>query len=475
MSGSTSVPTVAFTANGFVPPAESAIVAGLDADFNAAFGGDLNTAPTTPQGQLITSEAAIIGDSNDQQVALFNAVDPAYATGRMQDAIARIYFLTRNPAQSTVLQVACVGLGGVVIPVGALISDASGNVYLCTGAGTIPPTGTITLSFAAQVTGPTAVPATNGVSIYQAISGWDSVTVVSGIVGNVVESRADFEFRRSNSVAKNGAGFLPAILGAVLALPNVSDAYVTDNSTGSPVTTGGVTIAAHSLYVCVAGGASADIASAIWSLKNPGCGYTGNTTVTVVDSNSGYSLPYPTYSVTYEAPTVVEISFNVTLADNSAIPSNAILLIEAALANAFSGGDGGPRARIGSTIYASRFYAGVAALGAWAQIIEIQIGSNASPTASFTASISGSTMTVSAVSSGTLAVGQIVYGANVLPGTIITALGSGTGGTGTYVVSTNQTAASETMTSVASTNNSVTMAINQVPQFVAANVNLIEM
>jgi hypothetical protein len=128
---------VSFTDNGFVAPAESAIVTGLDADWNAAFGGNLNTAESTPQGQLITSQAAIIGDSNDQQVALFNGVDPAYASGRMQDAIARIYFLERNPAQSTVLQIACGGEQGVVIPVGALIQDTAGNLYICNEPGTI--------------------------------------------------------------------------------------------------------------------------------------------------------------------------------------------------------------------------------------------------------------------------------------------------------------------------------------------------
>lgn len=68
-------------------------------------------------------------------------------------------------------------------------------------------------------------------------------------------------------------------------------------------------------------------------------------------------------------------------------------------------------------------------------------------TNTFTASISGNTMTVSAVSSGTLAVGQYVYGTGVTTGTYISALGSGTGGTGTYTVNNSQTVGSETITS----------------------------
>lgn len=59
-----------------------------------------------------------------------------------------------------------------------------------------------------------------------------------------------------------------------------------------------------------------------------------------------------------------------------------------------------------------------------------------------TGAISTTTLTVSAVTSGVLAVGQLITGANIAPGTYITALGTGTGGTGTYTVSVSQNAAS---------------------------------
>jgi hypothetical protein len=67
--------------------------------------------------------------------------------------------------------------------------------------------------------------------------------------------------------------------------------------------------------------------------------------------------------------------------------------------------------------------------------------------AAFTASISGTTLNVSAVSSGTLMVGSMVGGAGVAGQTTILALGSGTGGTGTYTVNNSQTVGPEAMTS----------------------------
>lgn len=70
----------------------------------------------------------------------------------------------------------------------------------------------------------------------------------------------------------------------------------------------------------------------------------------------------------------------------------------------------------------------------------------------FTASIAGNTLTVSAVASGTIAVGQVVFGSGVTAGTTITALGTGTGGAGTYTIGGSaQTVSSESMGAASST------------------------
>lgn len=79
--------------------------------------------------------------------------------------------------------------------------------------------------------------------------------------------------------------------------------------------------------------------------------------------------------------------------------------------------------------------------------IRIPVGTTAQrPDAAFTASITDTTMTVTAVASGVIAVGQTINGVGVTENTIITALGTGTGGTGTYTVSVSQTVASSSLT-----------------------------
>ena len=67
----------------------------------------------------------------------------------------------------------------------------------------------------------------------------------------------------------------------------------------------------------------------------------------------------------------------------------------------------------------------------------------------FTGSISGTTLTVTAVTSGTIAINQALFGLGVTNETVITALGTGTGGVGTYTINQSQTVASTLMNSAA--------------------------
>lgn len=460
----TSVPRPVFGPNGFVAPPESEIVTGTTADINSAFGGNLNPAPETPQGQLAVSWAATIGNTFDLFCYMASQFDPAYAEGRMQDALGRIYYLERDPAEPTVVQALCSGAAGVVIPVGALARSVDGNTWNATQAGTVPLTGSITLPFACTTAGPIACPPNSLTTIYRTIPGWDTINNPSeGVLGRNVESRAEFEARRAASVALNAVGVLSAIRANVLNVENVLDAYATENPTGAPVTIGGVVLAANSLFVSVAGGNADDVAKAIWRKKPPGCAYNGSTTVAVIDDNSGYSIPYPSYSVSFTIADALPIIFRVELANNALVPNNAVELVQSAIVAAFAGLDGGARAQIGSTLFASRFYAGIAGLGAWAQIVAISIGSPNNPEAVVTGSIAAATLTVTAVASGALAIGQTITGPNILPGTVITALGTGSGGAGTYAVGKSQTVASGTIHAVLASRDKLTAHIDQVP------------
>lgn len=414
--GTTSVPAISWGPLGPIAPSGPAVLAGCQQDYNVSYNVTFNFNLNTPQGQLTSTLAAAINNSNQTTVYYATQVDPASAQGRMQDAIARINFLTRNPAEPTTLQISCLG-SGATIPAGpinyGLLQDSSGNIYQCTESGTLPVDGgSILLTFAAVIAGPTPVP--SSVSIYQSIPGWDTATVAGGSQGQNSESSQQFELRREQSVAANAVNTNGAILGSVLSVAGVLDAFVIDNPTNAPVTKGGVTIPANTIYVAVTGGIASEVAFAIWNKKPPGIPlYSGNNSQIVTDPNPAYSPPAPSYTITWETPATLQVYFAVSIASSPTVPAAAVAEVQAAIVNAFNGVNAG---------------------------------------ASFTASISGTLMTVTAIASGTIAIGQTISGAGVVPGTTISSLGTGAGNTGTYNVSLTQIVASTTITAAPVTN-----------------------
>ena len=440
MTFTTNVPSPVWNpAMGFIIPTEQAILAGVTADQNTAFGGNLNPALTTPQGQLATSETAIIEESNATFLNLINMVDPAYASGRMQDALGRWYQLARIAAASTVATCCCNGLAGTVINIGASAQDQSGNIYNAVAAGTIPTpaqaigsmgavfTGTITgtalnissvstgavaigqilsgsgvtpgtivisgagtawvvspsqstgsvvmtatsnaltlasvtsgtvyigqllsgsgvpantylvsgsglswvtnnfcqftasnlttsgiaLSFAGATTGPIAAPAGFITAIYQSIGGWDTIyNPAAGALGNNVESRSAFEVRRVNALGLNSVGTYDSVLGAVLAVPNVLDAYVLGNPLG--VTSGAAFTGAISGSTLTVSGTVSGTIAVGQMVSDGGVNVTVGTYI-VAGSLTSWQLNR-TYATTVSAEAMTSAQGGVQLAANS--------------------------------------------------------------------------------------------------------------------------------------------------------------
>ncbi len=470
----TNVPSIVWGTTGPQIPTGPAVLAGVRADYNIAFNVTFNFNLNTPQGQLTSTDAAVINNAYQFWGWLYTQVDPAFATGRMQDAIARINFLTRNSAEATTIQVSCLGAANTPLPAGptsfATVVDSAGNIYQATQAVTIPVGGAITLAFACTVPGPVAVPAS--VKIYQAIAGWDTATLVSGVEGQIAESPQQFELRRQQSVAANAVNSNTAILGAVLSVPGVLDAYVIDNPTNSPATIGGFTLVARSIYVAVTGGAAVDVAQAIRRKKPPGIPMNGNTSQVVADTNPAYSPPFPTYTIIWETPAALPTYWAVTIANSTLVPADALTQVRTAIVNAFNGTAPNassnnpvpPRARIGSTIFASQYAAVVAALGSWAAPKTLFVGSANTAGAVVVGSIAGTTMTVTAITSGTLAAGQFVsgfdsVGAITVGSQIVAQLTGSPGGTGTYQITNSQTLAGATFTGTGSGTNLTASAV----------------
>ncbi|MCU5775135.1 baseplate J/gp47 family protein [Erwiniaceae bacterium BAC15a-03b] len=360
----TAVPSVTFSDIGVSVPDEVDILNGRLSDLDVATGGGMSKSLTTPQGQIAMSDTAIIADKNDSLALLANQVNPDYASGRMQDAIGQIYFIDRIPAIGTTVTATCTGLVGTIIPANSIAQDDSGFLYYSLASATIPATGSVNVVFQNQATGAIACPIGALNTIYRAITGWSGITnQTAGVLGNEVEGRANFEYRRKQSVAGNAKNQLGSIYANVLAVSGVTDAYVTQNNTAETVNKGftNFPLPAHSLYVAVYGGTQEEIANAIFQKLPPGPPMVGNNSYTVYDEDH-YVQPYPDYEIKWQTPTAINLHVKVELADNNFMPSDIVDQVKDSVIAAFNGEDGGTRARIGSVIYAGRYYAGVTSI-----------------------------------------------------------------------------------------------------------------
>lgn len=372
------VPKLTITYNGVTIPASTDIRAGVLTDYNLAFGGNLNiTSTATPQAHIADNLTNDISGANAAVAEVVAGVDPATSEGRFQDAIGRIYFLDRKGATSSVVQADVTGQPGSILPAGSLARDTNGLYWASSGAVTFPIGGVASAQFACATPGPVQLGIGELNRIAQASPGWDAISNTgAAVTGTNVESRAEFEARRFASVAKNAHGSAEAIRGSVWDVPGVIDVYAYDNFRNVPVQVGPTNyeIPAHCVYVAVVGGTDEDVGMAIYKKKDGGCNLTGNTSITVEDSESGVAFPYPTYTISWERPDALPVKFKVSIRNSQALPSNITALVKQSVIDTFNGLNGFQRARIGGEIYASNYYGPIAQIANSVQVLSIKVG-----------------------------------------------------------------------------------------------------
>ncbi len=96
---------------------------------------------------------------------------------------------------------------------------------------------------------------------------------------------------------------------------------------------------------------------------------------------------------------------------------------------------------------ASVSFTGVTSFTAAAELLATNLGIEGGVVATgVTGTISGTTLSVTAIATGALSVGDVIGGTGVTAGTYVSAILTGTGGIGTYTVSATQTVTSEALT-----------------------------
>jgi uncharacterized phage protein gp47/JayE len=343
------------TPTGYSPVTASQSLTDIQNVFKTVFGAGFNVTPTTVNGVLIQELTnQVVAVENAKTLLYSGLYNPNVAAGVFLDSIGKLTNTNRKAATSSAVFCTITGLPGVVIPLGSQILNTNGDIFLSAAINTIPPGGTTTALFTSQVAGPIACSAGTVNRIVQQLTGWDTVTnALDGVIGKVKQTDTEYRYTRILSLATNSTGWLEAINAACQANTNISDFYVVENFSSVSQVIQGVTVAANSCCLSVYGGTDQEAAKILYDKKSGGCGMSGNTTATYVDT----TFTWVSFPARFQRAVAAPIQVNVVLSSAFTYPSDIVAQIQAALVENFYGRvDNVSRVRMGVDFFVSRFY-----------------------------------------------------------------------------------------------------------------------
>lgn len=300
---------------GVISPDTSNVLTDVQGEWTTALGANLSLDPSTKQGILITGEVTARTGVVNANAKVANQINPNLAGGLFLDALCALMGLYR--AKATPTQVTNVMLTGVLNtpipagtraslgPGGAVFTLQNGVVLGNDGAGGGIGYGT----FTAVVAGPTAVISGALNTPVDSVLGWETITNnQSGTPASVTtlgtnqQTDASLRALRNNTLALQGISTVQAQISGLYAINGVTSVSYRENVTNATAVIDGITLAPHSVWACVDGGASIDIATSLLKNKTDGAGWNGLVSEPVTEPASGQ-----VYNVLFDRPTYVFI------------------------------------------------------------------------------------------------------------------------------------------------------------------------
>lgn len=316
---------------GLTTATQAELLAQFTTSYQTLYGSTINIASNTPDGQNINNFIQATLDVEDLITQVNAMFDPDQAVGVILDQRCAINGVIRQPGTFTVTNISVItgqsvnlfGLDQTTMPV-YTVSDNAGNLWELITTQLAVPIGTNVYAFQA---------ATPGANLTTPNTITVQVTIVLGVasvnnpstyttLGTNEESDAKLKLRRQKSVSLASQGYLAGLLAALLNITGVTDAFVYENIGDAPDSDG---VPGHSIWVIVSGtGAAADIANAIYTKRNAGCGMFGEQMYVITQVNG---VPFTVLWDDVVSENLY-IKFNATSIDGVTPPDTTSILAE---------------------------------------------------------------------------------------------------------------------------------------------------
>lgn len=279
--------------DGLTLPTLNNIIVFLENGFKNIYGNDINLNSNTPDGQIINIFAQILTDINEVIISLYNSLNPNLSVGVSLDSLVAYHMIARNKGSYTIVPITInvnksLTIKGLDNNYNSLeasnvftVSDNSGNQFYLINSYTFEAEEkNKTLQFRAKDIGQVQVSLESITNIDTPQVGIISVINSSNVTTTGANEETDLSLRDrfNKTYANGGMGAFDNIISALLSLEGVTIASGENNSSN---VTSLVGTPPHSVWLIVQGGSDEDIANAIYSTLNAGCGMRGDTIYTV--------------------------------------------------------------------------------------------------------------------------------------------------------------------------------------------------
>lgn len=273
------------TENGLELNDTSTILEQVKNVFTTAF-PDLNTDPSTPQGQIITSLTELLTQAQ-QDIVEFANIFVNGGTGIWLDAYAKTYYgITRKQASKGSVTALISGTIGTIIPAG--FTAKSGDYeYSTISEYTIKSDGSCYAELLAKDTGSFSIDAGTLTTIITPVKGVERITnPYESTSGADTETDNELRLRVLNSLNYRAVSIFDGLLAQIEQLAGVQKIAGKENYTKNSIEYKGITIEPNSIAIVVKGGDLKQIGKVILENKTVGAYVQGDIDISVYEEIS---------------------------------------------------------------------------------------------------------------------------------------------------------------------------------------------
>lgn len=297
--------------------------------------------PDSLIGQITGVQTVALAEIWEVLEALYNATDPATATGAALDAIGALRGVTRDPPSKSAVTLTVTLNAFTTLPAGNVVSHVADETvrFVTIADVTSTSSGNYTVAAEAEFSGPISAGIGTLTVIDTPYTGWTAVTNAAvAIAGTNRETDEDYRARMDGLFSVAAGGTIDAIRAELILDAEIAQARVFANNTDI---TDADSVPPHAIEAVVYGTFTTDgsaagiadrnrIAQILFDSVGAGIGTYGNFSGTAEDAEGNE------YTLYFSTPDTLAVSVTAVVTTNDEFPADGIDQIEDAIATYFA-------------------------------------------------------------------------------------------------------------------------------------------